>query len=213
MLTHALLADYDAQRPLRVSAREKFGRYFGKCLESSVPDWQQRGCIPPQAQREVARAVGRLNNAPPSAGKWFVENHSGFFENLIVTGAAAIASCGGGGAFGHWWQDGARKFELLHPSLGAIFGAIGGIWICFSVLNSAHRKLMGASHSEARYEKSVVAGDALISGYITVPEVQMELLAVVKEPHRKDGGWPEPVRYKILEIEACNVLAPGVRLF
>jgi hypothetical protein len=201
---------YEPQHECRQAARLAFRKHFGDRYFNVSPgrcgvDGEGR-TIPPRVQPDIAKEVWRLRNTATASSR-FVERHSGIAENLLVTGFAAVASCGAGGSVGHWWQDGAKRFDLLHPSLGAIAGAVAGLLVGISILDSVHKALVEASYSLKRYERSSTACDALISGYITEPDVQRSLLTAVKEAKRPDGAWPEGIRFKILEIRACGVLS------
>jgi hypothetical protein len=207
----------DPQHSSKVSARATFTKYFGDdCLETA-PWSGRRGrledeekWVPEQMQPEIAKQVLRLRNMPSTIRSRFIERHSEIFENPIVDVLTAVASVWGGGYLGHWYQDGTRRFEWLHPSLGGIIGGVAGLFAGLAVLQSCHSAMVQASCSAERYEKSVVAADVLISGYITEPSVQRQLLDAVKEASIEGGGWPEAVRFKLLEIRACCVLADGV---
>jgi hypothetical protein len=201
-------ANFDPQYATKAQARAAFRKHFGdryfKAFSGRSLD--VRDYIPSQSQTEIAAEVMRLRNTATASSR-FVERHCGIMDSFIVMGFAFIASCGGGGALGHWLQDGAKKFNLFHPSLGAIGGAIGGVMAAFSVMGWAHKKLMDAARSLKRYEKSSVACDALLSGYITEPSVQEALLDAAKEARRPgDRGLPEGIRYKLIDMRACHVL-------
>lgn len=197
-----------AREKAQAGFRSQFGESYFDTRASGTYSGDGGKSIPPELQEKLARALWLLKPDPVTAGDRLAKRGSELTDSLIVAFLLAVASLGAGGTAGHWWQDGWTKFHLFHPSLGSIIGGLLGLVLGMWVLDALHGSLTQSFQKARDREVALVACDALLSGYVTLPSVQKDILRMIAHAKQADGTYPEAVREKMRDLRASNALAP-----
>ncbi len=196
-----------ARERAQAAFRRQFGESYFDTRASGTCSGDGGKSIPPELQEKLARKLWLLKPDPLTAGDRLVKRGSELTENLIVTFLVAVASLGAGVTAGHWWQDGWTKFHLFHPSLGSIIGGLLGLVLGMRVLDALHGSLSRSFQIARDREVALVACDALLSGYVTLPSVQEDILRVIAHAKQADGTYPKAVCEKIRDLRSSSALA------
>lgn len=202
--------DRETQKVERERARSAFGRYleehhFVQRTTRTLSEPHGRTFTSGE-QREIARRLWFLKPESLSSREKRAKRWSRITDDPILALVLAFAFAAAGGTLGHLWQDGWTRFQLLHPSLGAIIGAVLGLAFGISMLDGLHSSFCRTFERAAAREVALVACDALLTGYFVERSAQEELLKIIGYAKREDGSYPEVVAAKMLSIRACHVL-------